>query len=32
MILANLDNFSLGKVLGLGSYAVVRLAIHNPTG
>lgn len=32
MILENLDNYTMGKVLGLGSYAVVRLATHNPSG
>jgi MAP/microtubule affinity-regulating kinase len=32
MIAPNLDNFTLGKVLGLGSYAVVRLAVHKPSG
>lgn len=32
MIAFDLDNFNLGKVLGLGSYAVVRLSVHKPTG
>lgn len=28
MIEQSIDNYNLGKVLGLGSYAVVRLAIN----
>jgi len=27
----NMENFTISKVLGFGSYAVVKLATHNPS-
>jgi len=30
--MGNLDDYSIGKQLGQGAYAVVKLAVHKPTG